>query len=182
MKMKYNIPKRNSIKNGFTVIELLLSISIAGIALMALASATPIMMYQVNYARQKSTATYLAQEGVELIKSVRDHNSMSGVAWNYQIDGSRADNEVDYTYPPGNPTTAWTGTGTFLRLNNQGFYCYNGGAGTQTVFKRKVTLTLVTPAPPGSEYLDVKVTVSWTDKYGLHNIVVEDYLYPYWTP
>lgn len=166
-------------KNGFTVIELLLSISIAGIALIALSGATPILMQQINYARQRSTAAYLAQEGIELIKNIRDYNTMSSIAWDSTIDGSVPDSRIDYTWIPGPPLTSYNATET-LKLNASGFYSYTGT--TDTGFKRKISISKISIFSILPDYLEVVSTVYWTSKFGNHEIKVQDNLYPYFAP
>lgn len=176
--MKFISSKLLYKKKGFTVIELLLSITIAGIALMAISGATPIMMYQINFAKQKTVATYLAQEGIELIKNIRDYNTMSGLAWDATINGSIPEAQIDYTFVPGSTLTAY-GAGNSLTLNGNGFYTY-GGTAVSPAFKRKISLTKNTATTPN--YLAVVSTVEWSDKYGNHQVVIQDNLYPYWAP
>lgn len=177
---------KNNAKKGFTIVELLLAISIAGIALMGLLGATPVMMYQIGYAKQKSTATYLAQEGVELIRNVRDSNLINrledpNVHWFDKLNGGGLSYQVDYKRIKdvllGFDLDAYTGA--ILNINALGFFEY--GSGTPTSFKREIILQKVdaggTPLLDDDDYVDVKVIVYWSDKYGQHSVTAEDFLY-----
>jgi prepilin-type N-terminal cleavage/methylation domain-containing protein len=64
-------------KNGFTLIETMVAISLLMMALvppMSLASQSLVSAY---YSRNQITAFYLAQEGIEVVRSVRDGNILA---------------------------------------------------------------------------------------------------------
>jgi len=66
---------RKSIKQnnkGFTLIETLVAVSIFSVSLIGILSVLGSGIADTNYAKRKMTATYLAQEGIEYIRNVRD--------------------------------------------------------------------------------------------------------------
>jgi Tfp pilus assembly protein PilV len=59
---------------GFTLIETLVAVSLLTVAIVAPISLTAQALATAYYARDQVTAFYLAQEGIEIVRSVRDHN------------------------------------------------------------------------------------------------------------
>ena len=62
--------KKNN--KGFTLVETLVSISIFSISILGLLSVLASGISNTSYAKQKMVATYLAQEGIEYVRNVRD--------------------------------------------------------------------------------------------------------------
>lgn len=84
---------------GFTLIETLLAISIFAFSITALISISARGIFDTNFVKNKLTATYLAQEGIELIRNMRDTYvvSTSGALW----ESFLAD-EISECYGPDN--------------------------------------------------------------------------------
>jgi prepilin-type N-terminal cleavage/methylation domain-containing protein len=57
---------------GFTLVEVLVAISIFTVSILALMSVLTQGIIQTNYAKTKIIATYLAQEGIEYMRNMRD--------------------------------------------------------------------------------------------------------------
>jgi prepilin-type N-terminal cleavage/methylation domain-containing protein len=57
---------------GFTLVETLVSISIFSMAILGLLSVLASSITNTTYAKQKMAADYLAQEGIEYMRNVRD--------------------------------------------------------------------------------------------------------------
>ncbi len=57
---------------GFTLIETLVSLSIFAVSITALIVLTGAGIFNTNYAKNKLTAGFLAQEGIELVRHMRD--------------------------------------------------------------------------------------------------------------
>lgn len=68
--MKNNFLKRNS--RGFTLVETLVAISIFTVSILGLLAVLTQGMVNTSYAKQKIVASYLAQEGIEYIRNLRD--------------------------------------------------------------------------------------------------------------
>ena len=64
-------------KTGFTLLETLVAITLLTIAIVAPMSLTTQALGSAYYARDQITASYLAQEGLEAVRSVRDANIIS---------------------------------------------------------------------------------------------------------
>jgi prepilin-type N-terminal cleavage/methylation domain-containing protein len=93
----------NNMKNGFTIIELVISIFILSVAIVGVFSAYSMVTILTSDASDRLTATYLAQEGMEITRNVRDTNWLNidagnpaGATW---LDGLSCLSgcEADYT-------------------------------------------------------------------------------------
>ncbi len=65
---------------GFTLIETMVAISILVTTIVAPLTMAANSLFQSRYSRDQVTATYLAQEAVEMIKYVRDRNLMANLS------------------------------------------------------------------------------------------------------
>ncbi|MCE9585467.1 prepilin-type N-terminal cleavage/methylation domain-containing protein [Candidatus Nomurabacteria bacterium] len=109
-KIKFNFHK------GFTIIETLVAISIFSISILSLMVILSNGISDTNYAKQKMTAEYLAQEGVEYVRNIRDSFALTSntSGWN------------DFKNILVNCDVAVSLTGCYL--NDRGdIYLYNNG-------------------------------------------------------
>src|SRR3989338_1736354 len=83
--MKSFLKKNNKLNRAFTLVETLIAISIFSISVLALMSVLGQGISNTNYAKQKILASYLAQEGVEYIRNMRDtyvlYSATSTLGW-----------------------------------------------------------------------------------------------------
>src|SRR3989338_7885463 len=115
----------NNMKNGFTIIELIISIFILSVAVVGIFSAFSMMAILTADVTDRLTATYLVQEGMEIIRNIRDTNWLNmdagspGATWLDGLTSCSANSggcEVDYTT---------TGSGSYLvRPYNPSDYLY----------------------------------------------------------
>ena len=75
-----------SLSKGFTLIETLVSISIFTVSILAVLAILSQSIANTGYAKRKIIAAYLAGEGVEYIRNLRDtyvlYSSTPGAGWN----------------------------------------------------------------------------------------------------
>lgn len=62
---------------GFSLIEVLLSVFIITVAVLGLYNGVSYSFNSIEKAKNKLIATYLAEEGIELVKNIRDINFSS---------------------------------------------------------------------------------------------------------
>ena len=135
---------------GFTLIEAMVTLVILTTALIpALFLST-----QANNAafsiKNNLTAVNLAQEGVEIIRAIRDNNWFQSLAFDAGLtDGAW---RVDWA----SDALIALGANPALKVNNG---LYNYSAGTDSIFKRTVTITKVNAAE-----LKVISSVTWTER------------------
>ena len=73
-------------KNGFTLIETMVAIALLMLALIAPMSLATQSLAAAYYARNQITAFYLAQEGIEVVRSVRDGNIIATASGQSGVD------------------------------------------------------------------------------------------------
>lgn len=59
-------------RRGFTLVETLVAISIFSFSILSILTVTSLGVANTNFAKNKFIASYLAQEGIELVKNYRD--------------------------------------------------------------------------------------------------------------
>ncbi len=177
------------ISKGFTVIELVLSIFVLSIAIIGSYNAFTIMDILTSNSSDRFTAAYLAQEGIEIIRNIRDTNWIEDEDWTTGLWDGIADCSSGCEYEADYKTfgTLFPFDDNYLCFEND-FYTLNPECSSenQTKFKRKITITPLDV--PGGEIdnkdiLKVSVEVSWDEKSNIlfekqkQSITAEEYLY-----
>jgi len=174
---------------GFTLLEVILAITVLTIAVGGSFTLISQTLASVSVVQSKLTASYLTQEGIELVKNIRDNNWLKFQPWDqgleerdYEADyddlsltecSSPCDYDHDYNLH-------------FLKIPDQGFYNYD--LGDPTIFKRKITISNKEDLDKDPEKdpeekpdrLKVSVEVLWKEKGKTHSITAQEYLYN-WT-
>ncbi|OHA66767.1 MAG: hypothetical protein A3C82_00680 [Candidatus Wildermuthbacteria bacterium RIFCSPHIGHO2_02_FULL_47_12] len=159
---------------GFTLIEVLAAmfiLVIGTLGVFSLIMRTVVFNSSVN---SQFVASYLAQEGLEIVRNMRDANFLkmhkgAGGQWNDGLTACAAGCGADYS-----DTALGSFQNTLLKLNN-GFYTYD--AGTDTIFTRKITIDSLT-----AELLKVSVDVSWQDRGDTRTVRGATELYNWFNP
>jgi len=166
-----------SIKSGggFTLLEVILAISFLTVAVGGSFGLLQQTLLTASLANSKLIASYLAQEGIEIVRNIRDNNwlnqrAVPGLSWKGGLDAGTY--EVSY----GDPSLASLSSPDYARnlyINDtDGFYNYSQ-VGTKTKFKR-----IITVSPVGDDTLDVGVKVEWQERIaGTQSIEIREYLY-----
>jgi len=150
---------------GFTIIELLITIFILSIGVIGIYGAFSAMIVFTNNASDQLQAAYLAQEGIEIIRNIRDTNWLQAEVWNTGLDSCESGCEADYKTTGDLLNPVDTSFGDFLYKNNDGLYGYAIGENfEESKFKRKITIT---PVPNKDYAMDVVIEVSWSKKKDL---------------
>lgn len=174
-------------KNGFTLLEVMIAITILTIGI----GGSYVLIQQTlrggNIAESKLIAYYLAQEGIEITRNIRDNNWLlkrgSDVKWDEGIYRNGDDEnicyegcEVDYLSQELNPIS---GDGNYLRIDSaNGFYNYDEGI--QTKFKRKIFVSQESEIGVTDEILNIRCEVWWQVGILSQKVQVEENLYN-WT-
>src|SRR3989338_7743588 len=87
--MKFFLKKVNKQNSGFTLVEMLVAVSIFTVSLLGIMSVIASGISDTGYAKKKIIATYLAQEGIEYIRNMRDTYVL------YPANGGWGDEETD---------------------------------------------------------------------------------------
>jgi len=152
-------------KKGFTLLEVIVAIFLIMVGVAASLILINKTISQMALSTSQLTAAYLAQEGIEIVRNIRDTNWIENApSWS---DGLGAgDWEADYN---DQALTSYVFPGRFLKFDGT-FYNYD--AGTDTKFKRKITIV-----PDGSDKLKVTVSVDWVEKQKNQSVIVKENLY-----
>ncbi len=164
--MKYYFPT----SRGFTLIETLFAILIFSAALISLLAISSKGISVTNQVKRETIAYYLAQEGLEVVRTIRDTNMLAAAA------GSPGINWTDGFATPGSGTDCTTstmcyvvyglGTTPSLAENSSSgvtaeiFFSPSGqysNTGTPTGFFRNIS---VTPVSSTDEFM-ITATVTW---------------------
>jgi len=165
-------------RQGFTIIEVLIAIFIIALGAGGLLTLSSQTIKASSFVNNKLVASYLAQEGVEIVRNIRDTNYLkirqgdTGVAWddNIILPGNDCATRCQTDYND----TALAGVGALtplLRDAATNLYWYDSG--TATNFTREIKATLI-----GTDKIEVVVTVFWTERNNVqHNVVAATELF-----
>ncbi len=182
---RYSIP--NTTQLGFTLVETMVAISILLIAVVGPMSTIGGSLSQIRTARDQVIAVNLAQEGIEVVRQIRDSNLLQrwkegSMDWNTEYVFASATtawnanmNNDDYIVAPLGATPSARlvalGADTVVYLDVHGFFT-QGGGGTKTQFSRIVNIS-----GTGSERL-VTATVTWKTSGGdTKSVVVSEHIF-----
>ncbi len=163
------------------IVELMVALGVVTMGVMAMVALLARSLSLNRVVADQYTATYLASEGIEVVKNIIDHNvirALSGepVAWNDNIENGMY--EVEYDTDENGCCVNDIASGAERKLlfdSDTGFFGYGAGAGTS--FTRLVRITRV-----GDNELNVSSVVNWTTRGGgSFSVELEDHFFN-WAP
>jgi len=160
--------KKQKTKNkGFSLMEVIIAIAIITTALISIMVLITFSISSIRVAKSKIIATNLAQEGLEIVRNIRDSNWLSykRASENWRDGLQPGDYRVQY-----NQLGLLSFSALPLRKNSNGFYQYDSG--NNTPFYRKITIEHV-----ADNQIKVKVEVNWQERGKNQIIQAEDRLY-----
>jgi len=166
-------PKRNNrrIGAGFTLMEIIVAM---GVIISVLTSALVLITLTVNStksSRLRIIAISLSQEGLEIVRNIRDSNWLAGRRTPLNWWDGLGDNSGPMDYRAQyNISNLLSYSITPLRINN-GFYQYGAG-GENTPFYRKITIEHI-----GNNQIRVISEVTWNERGRNQIISAETRLY-----
>lgn len=165
VKSKTEQNKKMTGKKGFSLVETLVAVAVVVLALSGAFAAAQSGISSSIFSKDQIIAFYLAAEGVESIRNIRDQNALENTHW---LEGIAADSSdpcyfgktcrVDAVDPVMNPlTTCTSGTCPVLRQDQvNGFYGYTSGW-RPTQFTRNISLTQL-----NENEVSILVRVTWS--------------------
>lgn len=178
------IMNRYQKKFGFTLVEILVAISILSISILATFTAVQGALRSTNFSEDQIIAYYLADEALEYVRNKRDSNGIqhinalgSGSTYNWLTDISPVCSTACYVDIPNNTITACSSNASSCPLllynTNTGLYQYVSG--NNTVYRRALSVTAV-----NATEVSVDVSVSWTAQ-GISKVHTQKLVLRNWT-
>lgn len=155
-----NFTHNSSRTKGFTLIESLVSISILLIAVSGPLTVAARGLISANISRDQVTAYFLALEGLELVRTQRDENMLTGNDWLANLGPCSGSGtcQVQTTSGALNFSLCPSGQCDPLTRTSEGVYGYYGGGAEETTFVRGIQVREVTDDTEAQ----VTATVSWS--------------------
>lgn len=144
-------------KKAFSLVEIIIILFIISIGMLGVLSLIVQNIQTQTYNKNNLIAFQLAQEGVELIRMVRDSNWQSGRDFLSGLPRGNVYMDFDDTEPHVLESEG-TNQAHALRLDDEGFYRHDG-SGPSSGFSRLITLT-----SPDSNTLQVDVRITWKER------------------
>lgn len=169
-------------KRLFTLIELVVSIFIILLTLGGVFSLLVQTLRVTSGLPDQLIANYLAQEGMEVVRNIRDANWIKGQEWNTGLTGcesSVAGCEANDGCAVSYHSFSLENYPNFpLHLYNN--YYSQTTLGKKTIFKRRVVINQNTDSD-GNDYLQVRVFVCWQRRGKNYQTELDENLYN-WGP
>ena len=175
--------KINKLNTGFTLVETLVAISIFSISILGMMSVLGSSIANTNYAKRKVVATYLAQEGIEYIRNMRDTavlytNNGNGWTNDFKAKAKIASCKNDTNQAcgivkplPFDVKICSSLSGCKLYINNGGYDTVSSGI--DSGFFRKFWAEEITP----NEEIKIFSKVEWKQGSGDYNITFSENLF-----
>lgn len=173
---------------GFTVLEVITAIFILTVGVGAALSLMNQTLATGSVVEQRLIASHLAQEGIEIVRNIRDTNWLQSrdpsksSPWDDGLCSSPpCEWEADYTTVTFFDTADFercsdpgfncqTYSETFLNIDTDGFYSYKT-ADAQTKFKRKIRIE-----KPQADEIKVIVEIIWQERGRHHSFTVLEHI------
>lgn len=157
-------------EKGFTLVELLVALFVVTTAFTAIAALMSQNIRSSTFTETQLQAVFLAQEGVEIVRNIRDDNVKAGRNWNEGLGNG----EYAVQYDVRELLTGGEHE-EVLMITEDGFFTYDQG--DSTGFRRVVEI-LSTLDEESEQHLRVTSRVTWQSPGGEEeNVVVETRLY-----
>jgi len=188
--MKNFIRQKNK---GFTLVETLIALAIFSVSILGLMTVLSQGISDTTYAKRKNIATYLAQEGIEYMRNIRDtyvlYSEDGSIGWDAfktklisspakcHLDNGCYFDDQDLNYdnqvqPIAGIYMIECGATCASLLYDSNTGQYNYVTGDNSGFVRKIQVDLIS----GDE-LGISSTVSWTQGSGTYQITFYENLF-----
>lgn len=158
------VKKNGLASDGFTLIETIIALAVITSAVVGPFSLATKGILNASFAKNKIIAANLSQEGVELVRKIRENNILAGRNWDYGIASGSWQGDIfssDLSPFSGVPLLFDSATGI-----------YSQNSGIQSGFTRKITIT-----KPSANEISVSSEVSWMERSIDRKIILSEKLY-----
>ena len=176
-------------KQGFTLIETVFALLIISMGFLSVFSLVQDSIRATNSSINRLIAANLAQEGVEIIRNIRDSVYAEGDEWDTIVDDNHL-NQYECLVTAKNCRVEANANyrnqlldlndGAFLKIDsitNQ----YNYSSGDDSIFKRWINLNqgggICSQIATSTDCIKIDIIISWQERGNDQELEVEDYLY-----
>lgn len=179
---------KKTLNKGFTLIETFVAITVLLISAIGPLSLLSKSISDGKFAQNQIIASYLAQEGLELVYGLREEKD-SGVGFIPYVEGLLGGNGICSEGVPciiglynTNISVGQPVYGFVIYQDNNGFYTHKGNNGifTPTIFSRKVWFSKITHNFSGTNVtigIRANVQIDWKNKNNPMSFVTSTILY-----
>lgn len=155
----------NTKEKGFTMLEIVIVVFLMSFSIVAIYGAFSVLVVLNTDSSDRLKAAYLAQEGLEIIRNIRDENWDDGSPWLQGFDPCPTGCQVDFkTNGISRPPTSYGTDGNYLDTDS-GFYSYSTSSPVAiTKFKRKITINTVNDTQGIPYAIQVFSEVTWQSR------------------
>jgi prepilin-type N-terminal cleavage/methylation domain-containing protein len=161
-------------EKGFTMMEVLAAIFIITMGMMGVFSLVQQAISFITVSSSRLVATYLAQEGIEIARNIRDGNWLEArtteTAWD---DGLSAGEYYSFDYRsqtiPDSSNCYTREWHNYLEFDGSFYSC---SCDSNAKFQRKIKIV-----PVGADILEITVEVSWQERGRIHQVKAREDLY-----
>lgn len=179
--MIYDLRIKNFRKErGFSMVELIITVFILSFGIVSVYGAFTNIIIAGHNISSRLIAVYLAKEGMEIARNIRDGNFVNNEIWDKDIKDCEKGCQADYKTGTSKETSLNKlkryDDNKFLSLNTDGFYSYDSGVVSK--FKRKITITKpLKKESYKNDVLKIAVEVFWDYSGKKFSFATEGYLY-----
>lgn len=164
---------------GFTLLEVITAIFILTVGVGGAFSLIHQTLSVASLSELKLTGSYLVQEGMEIVRNIRDSNWLEQRAspstpWDNGLTGCQSPNCCEGDYDDTSltsPSSCNYDDLSYLNIDANDFYSYSTDIPiTPTKFKRKISIE------PEANKIKVTVEVLWEERGRIHNVKALEYL------
>lgn len=160
-------PPLSSKRAGFTIIEVLFAALIITVGVIGAVNFVPKIISNTQANSSRFIASYLAQEGFEIVRNIRDGNWLEGDLWSEGLNGCSAGCTTDYTVLGQEDAALNTARPANQKLKLDENLGYNYDIGSETKFARKISID-----DSENNKLEVKITITYDSKSYEFNTVL----------
>lgn len=160
--------KKPARRSGFTLVEIVVVLFIISLGLIGVLTLIIQNIQSQSYNKNNLIAYQLAQEGIELVRKVRDSNWKAALPYNTNL----ADGEYYMDYQDATPQNGSGPTSFILKNDTTGFYIHDT-AGVSSGFSRKLIIENL----PGGQSLRVVAEITWYNRNQVYSYDLETLLY-----
>ena len=175
-------------RKGFTLLETVFALTIIMIGFFGVFSLVEKSISATSTSIHRLIAANLAQEGIEIIRNIRDSAYLGGGDWSTVIDSGHLDKYSCLSSAKNCRVDIDNGglldedANAYLKINANNEYQYDSG--NDSDFKRWVNLTqgggLCSQIATSTNCIQVKSTVTWKERNKDMSLSAEDYLYSWY--